>query len=436
MGHRNSGPGHGYADDMRRVLVALVALVLAFPPGAAADNLGEIRTLVVRVTHGPETFSETAVRRVVFGDTDAWIRDASFGQAWLAGDVTPWLRALSSVPACRGRGAFAPYLQEIAATADPAAGAAGYDLSAYDKVIYLVPWRCPDATGVAGSDRQIGLFGALDVELVAHELGHTFGIWTHANRWSCGEGDCRSVEYGDPYDVMGHGPGQYNAWEKFTIGWLTNVARPGASGTYSVDQLERPSILPQALVVTTARNEYWFDHREPVLQDSFLAGSPLVDGLFVRAGRTENVGLPSDYPEQNILLPNPAGHGLDALLPGQSFRVAGAFELTVAAHVGTRVDIVFRWTDATRPSRPLNAVVSRKGRTLRVLWDASSDRGSGVERYEVSLDGRAAASVPNDFRTPLQATVRTPRGRHALTVLAVDRAGNRSPAARRTVRVP
>jgi hypothetical protein len=44
--------------------------------------------------------------------------------------------------------------------------------------------------------------------------------------------------------------------------------------------------------------------------------------------------------------------------------------------------------------------------------------------------------VPNDFRTPLQAMVRTPRGRHAVTVLAVDRAGNRSAAARRTVRVP
>ena len=420
---------------MRRLLGVLAALALAFPAGAAADNLGEIRTLVVRVTHGPETFSETNVRRVVFGETDAWIRDASFGQAWLAGDVTPWIRAFSSVPGCRGRGAFAAYVQEIAATAEPAARAAGYDLSAYEKVIYLVPWRCPDATGVAGSESQIGLFGALDVELVAHELGHTFGIWTHANRWDCGGGVCRSVEYGDPYDVMGHGPGQFNAWEKFTIGWLTNVARPGAAGTYSVDQLERPSTLPQALVVTTARNEYWFEHREPVLQDAFLASSPLVEGLFVRAGRTENPGLPSDYPEQNILLPNPAGRGLDALLPGDTFRVPGAFELTVAAHVGTLFDVSFRWTDATRPSRPANALVSRSGRTLRVLWDSSNDRGSGVERYQVSLDGSAVASVPNDFRTAMQATVRTSRGRHAVTVVAVDRAGNRSPAARRTVLV-
>ena len=96
---------------MRRLLGVLAALALAFPAGAAADNLGEIRTLVVQVTHGPETFSETNVRRVVFGETDAWIRDASFGQAWLAGDVTPWIRAFSSVPGCRGRGAFAAYVR-------------------------------------------------------------------------------------------------------------------------------------------------------------------------------------------------------------------------------------------------------------------------------------------------------------------------------------
>jgi hypothetical protein len=161
---------------MRRVLGVLAALVLAFPAGAAADNLGEIRTLVVRVTHGPETFSEATVRRIVFGETDTWIRETSFGQAWLAGDVTPWLHAFPSVPDCRGRGAFSSYLQEIVETAEPAARAAGFDASSYEKVIYLVPWRCSDATGVAGSSRDIGLFGALDVELVAHELGHTFGI--------------------------------------------------------------------------------------------------------------------------------------------------------------------------------------------------------------------------------------------------------------------
>jgi hypothetical protein len=85
MGHRNSEPGRGYAVAVRRLLGFLVALVLAFPAGAAADNLGEIRTLVVRVTHGPETFSEAAVRRVVFGETDAWIRDASFGQGLARG---------------------------------------------------------------------------------------------------------------------------------------------------------------------------------------------------------------------------------------------------------------------------------------------------------------------------------------------------------------
>ena len=421
---------------MRRVLVLLFALCLAWPAGAAADNLGEIRTLVVRATHGPETFSEAAVRRVVFEETDAWIRETSFGQAWLSGDVTPWLRAFPAAPSCRGRGAFSAYLQEIATAAAPAVRAAGYDPGAYEKVIYLVPWRCEAATGVAGSPTDIGLFGALSVPLVAHELGHTFGIWTHANTWECQGSSCGMVEYGDPYDVMGHGRGQFNAWEKFTIGWLTNVTRARAAGTYTVDQLEQRSTLPQALVVTTARNEYWFDHREPLLQDAFLAGTPLVDGLFVRAGRTENPGLASDYPETNILLPNPAGRGSDALLPGDSFREPGAFEVTVLAHSGTHVDVRFRWTDAARPSRPANLAVSRSGRTLRIAWDPSHDRGSGVERYRVSLDGKLAVTLQSTFLIGTLATMRVPRGRHVVTVVAVDRAGNVSPAARRPVRVP
>jgi hypothetical protein len=242
------------------------------------------------------------------------------------------------------------------------------------------------------------------------------------------------VEYGDPYDVMGHGPGQYNAWEKFTVGWLTNVVRPGAAGVFSVDQLERPSSLPQALVVTTARNEYWFDHREALLQDAFLAGSPLADGLFVHVGRMENPGLPSDYPEQNILLPNPAGRGRDALLPGDSFAERGAFELTLLAHSETHVDVRFRWTDRTRPARPRGIDIERRGRAIAVSWEPSFDRGSGVERYQLSIDGRRAASVTSDFRVGTQAVVRAGRrGRHVVAVVAVDRAGNRSPAALRTV---
>jgi hypothetical protein len=69
------------------------------------------------------------------------------------------------------------------------------------------------------------------------------------------------------------------------------------------------------------------------------------------------------------------------------------------------------------------------------MWDLSHDRGSGVERYRVALDRKAVAAVPNDFRTPMQATARTTRGRHVVTVVAVDRAGNRSLAATRRVTV-
>ena len=92
---------------MRRFAGVLLALCLAFPAVASADNLGEIRTLVVRATHGPTPFSEEAVRPGVFEETDAWIRDTSFGQAWLDGDVTPWLPAFSGPRSCPGNRSLA-----------------------------------------------------------------------------------------------------------------------------------------------------------------------------------------------------------------------------------------------------------------------------------------------------------------------------------------
>jgi len=134
------------------------------------------------------------------------------------------------------------------------------------------------------------LNGALTRGLVTHELGHTFGL-EHAHMHQCTTDGCQTIEYGDPYDTMGRSlVGEYNAYEKYVAGWLTNVTRPSKNGDYVIDQLEQRSSLPQALEVQTAKNEYWFDHREPLLRDAVFAGNPVVQGLAIHAGP------PSSYP--------------------------------------------------------------------------------------------------------------------------------------------
>jgi hypothetical protein len=61
-----------------------------------------------------------------------------------------------------------------------------------------------------------------------------------------------------------------------------------------------------------------------------------------------------------------------------------------------------------------------------VQWGRSRDEGSGLARYEIRLDGRTAGTTAPDNRGLTLAKPK--RGRHVVTVFAIDRAGNRSPA--------
>ncbi|MGH3103163.1 MAG: hypothetical protein ACRDN6_03590, partial [Gaiellaceae bacterium] len=139
------------------------------------------------------------------------------------------------------------------------------------------------------------------------------------------------------------------------------------------------------------------------------------------------------FTRDNLLLPDPAGTGRPALLPGESFVETGAFRITVFERAAGSAGLRFAWTDATAPRAPrIFEPESRvpRGGTLPVEWHESRERGSGVAFYEVSLDGRRPVRVPVDFRVSATASFRTPApGPHRVSVTAVDRAGNRSASA-------
>ena len=183
---------------------------------------------------------------------------------------------------------------------------------------------------------------------------------------------------------MGHGAADFTSLEKLELGWISSVRRAEATGTYDIGDIDKPSTSPQALVVPTAAAEYWVEHRAGELVARVVRPNAPKNPVYLRS----------------VFLARAATR----------YAVPGVFSVTPGFQ--------FRWLDRKRPTMPRaraldNAVLS---------WSRSSDAGSGLAGYRITIDGRFYATT-----TRLNAALPLlPEGGHRLTVVALDRAGNRS----------
>jgi gametolysin peptidase M11 len=414
---------------VRRLLpVALLVLSLAVVPSAqpayGGHVIGPQRILVALVTWGPQPFARGDVQHVVFDEVDAFYQSMSYGKVSLTGTVTPWLHAFDVPVACN--------LPQVRADGLTALTAAGYDPSQYDRIVFVHPEQNCPWSGVTQA-ATVYLNGAVTTYLVAHELGHSFGL-SHSNLTDCTRHGCGALEYGDPYDTMGVGTGDFSAKAKYDLGWLTNVTRPARNGTYVLAPIEHASRLPHAFVVTTANDQYWIEYRSrPGV--SYDGRQTAGAGVILRVSPSPDLKDFGSSGIPNLLLSNPDGRHLPELGHGESFVDAGAFRLTVLKAAGDRARLRFRWTDARPPRAPRFDAALVAGR-VEVTLDAARESGSGIARYAITLDRRAPLSVGTDMADePVQMGKPLP-GTHTVRVVVVDRAGNRSPAAVRHVRVP
>jgi hypothetical protein len=409
-----------------RKLLLVAALVAALAPApAGAAVIGEQRLLVALVTWGPQPFSADDARRVL-ANASAYERGASYGKVWLSGDVTAWL-SISRPAQCD--------TDALDRAARAAATAAGFDPGRYTRLVFAFPQiDCP--WGGAYYGLNVWANGYFVDELLEHELGHIFGTPEEGPAWLCDASGCHVTNYASPYSVMGHGVGQYSAYEKFAYGWLRPTSARG-SESYTLDALERN---PSALRVLTADDEYWFEFRA---DDPGWNSAPWLNqfdfrptaGVVVHAGPNGLTDGVSVFPSRDLYVP---ANGKAALQLGEAFEVRGAFRLTLSSVAGDRATVALRWTDKTRPRAP--AILQAK-RSVR--WRASVDSGSGVASYAVSVDGKALETVAavQDLGSLLVPTnlelalPRLPRGPHRVAIVAVDRAGNRSKAATRSFRL-
>ena len=185
--------------------------------------------------------------------------------------------------------------------------------------------------------------------------------------------------------------------------------------------------------MTTANDQYWIEYRSRpgVSYDGRQTAGP---GVIIRVSPSPDLKDFGSSGIPNLLLSNPDGRHRPELERGESFVDGGVFKLTVLK-AGDRARLRFRWTDATAPRTPRFDAALVGGR-VQVTLDAARESGSGIARYAITLDRRAPLSVGTDMADePVQMGKPLP-GTHTVRVVVVDRAGNRSPAAVRHVRVP
>jgi hypothetical protein len=399
-------------------LAAAVSLGLFAPPAGAVS--GELRTLYVLATWGPTPFTEADVQRVA-AETDAFFRASSSGRLSVPGTVAG--------PIQLPRAAFDSCDPTSLRNDAPRTLFAGYH-----RVAFVTP--VVDACQFFGraSQSEVLLNGRLFKSLAVHELGHTLGLG-HASRWACsGRARCTIDEYGSLFSVMGGGDGDFNAYEKWRLEWLSGILRPRGNATHELGSIEGPTTLPQAFVVRTAASEFWFESRG-LPTPSFTGGAVQPPGVAVVAGPGPG-GSASPYPRGNLLLPNPNGGARYAYAAGESFVLPRIFRVTVERHATEAAALRFEWLDRVAPGSPrLRARATRRGR-VRLVWEPSLERGSGIEAYTVVVDGRAVRTISREIQLTIwDATLRVAPGRHRVGVYATDRAGNRSRAAFARVRV-
>ena len=149
------------------------------------------------------------------------------------------------------------------------------------------------------SGRNVWSNGSMTSGVVAHELGHTFGL-EHAQAWNAGDsvvGPGWAVDYGDLFDIMGGRPlddrDHPNPFYSYALQWLDEpevqtVSTSGRSRVYRLDHAQASGV--QALVLTRdSVRTYWiglrqrFTDQPDLMQGAYIIwGGPTTRNTFSR----------------------------------------------------------------------------------------------------------------------------------------------------------
>ena len=382
--------------------------------------------------------------------TSRWFAKASYGRMRLEGAIAPTFVAgpLTRRLQREDEGALLEVLGWAAARGVPVDGA----LPIYVGPGLRNPWYGPDSEHRSGGAVDGGVIMRSTQwrlnEIVVHEFGHALGM-LHANVQACRRGAhvCRhgnhraTAEYGDPFDIMGHGSEWFGAYNLAALGLAPIVSAPPGQAVSAI----RPQGSGEPDAAPAARCGSGLVHRVA----HQLAGQLPAPALPARAqrGRLVREGQVRD-PEQHVpaepdplpafdrprvhrdlrgavpLPARPPAHGPRRLHHASVARAAGASEDAVAGPHAAGADR-HELSSLCRCSVPGRSC----GRPVRA--DA---RGAGLLAVEVNQNGAitrvAADSIPGLVRGRRgRGTVRVPLAAGAVSAAMrlIDAAGNASP---------
>lgn len=334
------------------LLAGLLPLTLAT---AKAATTGEQRTAVILVNFqdlATQPISKDAAHALVFGKVSDFYWEASYQKTFFSGDTFGWFTVPVSSGVCD--------IQLVAREADKAATAAGANLSAYDRIIYLAPNNVCTGTGYnSGTARPTRTWifsNAPDAGAVSHEVGHNFGL-SHSQSLDCGTtslaSDCIVRSYGDPADRMGSGDAHFNAFQKTMLGWIGVAGTPGlttvsTSGRFQLapfasnDTATKALRIPRGIDALTGEMSYYYlEYRQRVGFDATLRGN-LAEGVLVHVGGVNQYSRLLDMTPGSDPVSDFNDMYDSALATGRSYNDEGAgirISLVAADASGATVDV-------------------------------------------------------------------------------------------------